>query len=236
MTGFIEFISNNFLHVLPILIAALYATVIILERIRALYFSLPMKGEQKFFDQISEYVMHNRIGNAVAICDRMEKKPLARVVKQGLLRAHQPENLMVNGLELAVAEETQRIQKRTGFLAMIANVATLLGLLGTILGLIAAFQSLGDLDVQQRAAMLAKGISTAMNATMLGLGVAIPCMVAFSFLMNTANQVASSVETGAVRIVDIIKQKHFAAERTAMGGDLPPSGGPQVSGNGSRVA
>jgi hypothetical protein len=102
--------------------------------------------------------------------------------------------------------------------ATIANVATLLGLLGTIAGLIHSFEAVGHADAQQKAALLAAGISTAMNATMLGLGVAIPCMVAFSFLVNRQNQLIGDVDQSAVQILDILKQRYYAAENEAVHG------------------
>jgi biopolymer transport protein ExbB/TolQ len=111
-----------------------------------------------------------------------------------------------------VSRATQAIQRRTQFLATIANVATLLGLFGTIAGLIASFQAVGSADAQQKAALLATGISTAMNATMLGLGVAIPCMVAFSFLMNRTNRLIAEVDQSAVQALDVLKQRFYSAE------------------------
>ncbi len=165
-----------------------------------------------FFDKLQELVMAGKVGEAVALCDRYPTKPVARVVKQALLRAHQPESLIEHGLQLAVADVTGWIQKRTGFLATIANVATLLGLLGTIAGLITSFQAVGGADPQQKSALLAAGISTAMNATMMGLGVAIPCMVAFSFLINKSNRLVSDVESSAIRSLDILKQRYYGVE------------------------
>lgn len=101
---------------------------------------------------------------------------------------------------------------------MIANVATLLGLLGTILGLIQSFEAVGNASAQQRSALLAAGISTAMNATMLGLAVAIPCMVAFSLLVNKSNKLNAEVERAAVRVMEMIKQRYFAGENSPGGG------------------
>lgn len=212
MSDFFDFLRNNFFHVLPILIAGAFAVSIIVERSRALFQAYPIKDTQGFFDRITELVMGGKLGDAMAFCDRYPGKPVAKVVKQALMRAHQPESLIEHGLELAVGEATQHIQRRTSFLATIANVATLLGLFGTIAGLIASFEAVGHADPQQKATLLAAGISTAMNATMLGLGVAIPCMVAFSFLMNRTNRLIAEVDHSAVRTLDILKQRYYAAE------------------------
>ncbi len=212
MVGLTEFISSNFWHVAPILVAGAFAVAIVLERVRALYMVYPIVNEDKFFEGIQDSVMKGKVTDAVAICDRYPSKPVARIVKTALLRAHQPERLIEDGLALVVEDASQKLQRRTSFLAMIANVATLLGLLGTIAGLITSFQAMTEGDAQQKTILLAKGISEAMHATMLGLSVAIPCMVAFSFLANRTNQMISSVESSAVRVMDILKQRYFETE------------------------
>ena len=218
MGNMLDFIKNNLMHVAPILLAGAVAIAIVLERWKALFTSYPIRDQQGFFDKVTELVLSGKTGDAVALCDRFHAKPVARVVKQALLRAHQPEQMIEQGVALAVAESTQMIQKRTSFLATIANVATLLGLLGTIAGLIASFEAVGHADPQQKSALLAAGISTAMNATMLGLGVAIPCMVAFSFLMNRTNKLVGDIDQSAIRALDILKQRYYQAETHATHG------------------
>ncbi len=188
MGNFFDFLRTSFWHVLPILLAGGFALAIILERSRALFSVYPIKNMEGFFERLHDLVMMGKLGEAIGMCDKHPEKPVAKVTKQALLRAHQPEALIEHGLQITVGEVTQAIQKRTSFLATIANVATLLGLFGTIAGLIHSFEAVGHADAQQKAALLAAGISQAMNATMLGLGVAIPCMIAFSFLINRSNR------------------------------------------------
>lgn len=212
----IDFLRTSFWHVLPIMIAGAFAAAIVIERLRALYSTYPIRDTQGFFDKLSDLVMAGKLGEAVALCDRFTEKPAARVAKQALLRAHQPDALIEHGVQLAVGEATQAIQKRTSFLATIANVATLLGLFGTIAGLIHSFQAVGHADAQQKAALLAAGIAQAMNATMLGLGVAIPCMVAFSFLISRTNRLVADVDDAAIRTIDLLKQRYYAAESEAL--------------------
>ncbi|MGK5084950.1 MotA/TolQ/ExbB proton channel family protein [Bdellovibrionota bacterium FG-1] len=196
----------------PIILAGLIAIAIIAERVRALFSTYPIRNPQAFFDKITDLILADKVSDAIQLCDRFNGKPAAQVVKQALLRAHQPETLIEHGLQLSVGEATQAIQKRTSFLATIANVATLLGLFGTIAGLIQSFEAVGHADPQQKAALLASGISQAMNATMMGLAVAIPCMVAFSFLMNKSNRLVADIEHSAIRVLDILKQRYYAAE------------------------
>jgi biopolymer transport protein ExbB/TolQ len=214
--GFIEFMKTSFVHVLPIFIAGAIALAIAAERIVALFKRYPIQNLDAFFARITDLVMSDRVSEAVAICDQMPEKPSAQVVKLALLRAHQPEELIENGLGISVNKAAQSIQKRTQFLATIANVATLLGLLGTIAGLISSFEAVGTADASQKSALLANGISTAMNATMLGLGVAIPCMILFSFLMNRTNRLIAEVDQSAMQAMDILKQKFYAAQEKTL--------------------
>jgi biopolymer transport protein ExbB/TolQ len=216
MSDFFEFMRNNLGHVFPILIAGAFGIAIIIERSIALFQRYPIHNPEAFFDKITDLVMAGKLAEAIAVCERYGDKPAAQVVKQALLRAHQPETLIENGLELAVAKSTQAIQRRTSFLAMIANVATLLGLFGTIAGLISSFHAVGQADAATKSTMLAAGISTAMNATMMGLAVAIPCMVAFSFLMNRTNRLVADVDQSAVAALDILKQRFYSAELGAL--------------------
>ncbi len=220
--GLMEFLKTNFMHVLPILVAGAIALAIAVERLVALFKRYPIQNLDAFYARISDLVMTDRIAEAVAVCDQMPEKPSAQVVKLALMRAHQPEELIETGLGISVNKAAQSIQKRTQFLATIANVATLLGLLGTIAGLIASFQAVGTADASQKSALLANGISTAMNATMLGLGVAIPCMVMFSFLMNRTNRLVAEVDQSAMQAMDILKQKFYAAQETTL---KPVAGG-----------
>lgn len=214
--GFLEFIQGNFFHVLPLLIAGAFAIAIISERVKALFKIYPLKDFEGFFDKLTELVMAGKLGDAINLCDKHPEKPSCQVAKQALLRAHQPESLIENGVELAVGNATQNIQRRTSFLATIANVATLLGLFGTIAGLIHSFEAVGHADPQQKSALLAAGISTAMNATMLGLAIAIPCMVAFSFLINRTNRLVGEVDHAAVRTLDVLKQRYYAGDSEAL--------------------
>ena len=212
----IEFVKNNFWHVSPIIAAAAFAIAIIIERSRALLKRFPMEDTDGFFERVSDLVLKGKVAEAVSVCDRYQEKPAAQVTKQALLRAHQPENLIESGLGISVGKVTEAILGRTSFLATIANVATLLGLFGTIAGLISSFNAVGAADPQQKSALLAAGISTAMNATIMGLGVAIPCMVAFSFLISRSNKLVGEVDSAAMRSLDLLKQRFYAIENDAV--------------------
>lgn len=216
MAELLKFMVENIGHVFPILLSGAFALVIIFERSVALTFSYPMDNLDAFFQRLRSLVMKDAIQEAIALCEQFRAKPVARVVRAGLMRIHQPDTLIENGLQLAVSEAVEKVTARTAFLATIANVATLFGLLGTIIGLVQSFKAVGSASAQMRSALLAQGISTAMNATMLGLGVAIPCMIAYSYFMSRTNKVNSQIDQAAVRTMDLLQQRYFAAETNSL--------------------
>lgn len=209
MGGIFKFIRENFVHVAPILLVGMVGIAITIDRFRALFFVYPLSATSSFFETVQMLVLSDRLSEAIVVCDQYGQKPVAKIVRAGLMRAHQPEEMVEHGLELAVSEASDRIRARTGFLSTIANVSTLLGLLGTILGLVQSFEAVGSANAQARSALLAAGISTAMNATLLGLGVAIPCMIAYSYLINRTNRLNAELNRAAVRVLDLLKQRFF---------------------------
>ena len=97
-------------------------------------------------------------------------------------------------------EENASLDKRTGFLAMLGNVATLTGLLGTITGMIKSFAAVSYANPADKAALLAAGISEAMNATAYGLIAAIPALVAYAILANRANNLSEDLNQSGLKV------------------------------------
>lgn len=103
-------------------------------------------------------------------------------------------------MDEALGQEISMIDKRTGFLAVFGNVATLLGLLGTVTGLIASFSGVTNANPAERALLLGKGISEALNTTAFGLAVAIPALVAYALMQNKTERIVSSITDEASKI------------------------------------
>ena len=114
-------------------------------------------------------------------------------------------------IEMAMEEELMeimpRLEKRTHYLAMLANISTLLGLLGTIQGLIQAFNSVAAVDPSLKAEILSSSISVAMNTTAFGLCSAIPLIVIFSILQAKTTEIVDSLEMATVKFVNLIHKK-----------------------------
>jgi biopolymer transport protein ExbB len=217
--SFLDIVAKDFWHFFPLLFVAVFALGIIIERCWVLYLVYPIKNTKEFFQTIRELVVSNRLHHAIAFCEKYKNKPVSEVVKEALFRAHQPEEVVETGMEIVLSELAQKVQKRVNYLSSVANMATLLGLFGTILGLITAFSGLGDVTSQERSALLAIGISTALYATIGGIGIAIPCMFFYSLLTNQVNKLTAELEQGAYRAVDILRQRLYSggARHSSMG-------------------
>lgn len=219
--NFFDFIIGNLGHTLPLLIVGGAAIAITIERAQALYRVYPMADatKQGFLAKLTELILSNKLDEASRLCEQHPHKPLAQMVKAAVARAHLSEEVIHHGIQYSVGESNQMITKRTSYLATIANVATLLGLFGTILGLIHSFEAVAHADPQQKSALLSAGIATAMNATMMGLGIAIPSMIAFSMLVNKANRIIADLENSSVRVLELLKQRYLVAAEEHEGRD-----------------
>lgn len=135
--------------------------------------------------------------------------PVARIALAALQNDRQDVRTVDDRVQETYLSVVPELQVRTSYLNMLANVATLLGLLGTIIGLIEAFAGVAAADPSKKQALLASGIAVAMNTTAYGLMVAIPCMVSFTVLSARTNNIMSQVESVRSRI------QSWLAARTA---------------------
>ncbi|WP_166268397.1 MotA/TolQ/ExbB proton channel family protein [Marinobacter caseinilyticus] len=111
-------------------------------------------------------------------------------------------------MEEGLMEVLPRLEKRTQYLATLANISTLLGLLGTIIGLIAAFTAVASADPSQKASLLSQSISVAMNTTAFGLMSAIPLLMFHALLQTRTNEIVDSFEMAGVKLLNIISDQN----------------------------
>jgi biopolymer transport protein ExbB/TolQ len=178
---------------------------IIIERFIFLYFKYNINASA-FMAQIQKLVMANNIDRAIKLCNAAPSAALPRVIKAGLTRANKGPDEIQNAVEEATLEIVPIVTKRTTVLQQIANIATLLGLLGTILGLIAAFEALKNPNIpaDQRQSMLAGGIAMAMNTTAFGLIVAIPCLIFQVFLTSVTKKIIDEIDQYSVKLENLL--------------------------------
>lgn len=138
---------------------------------------------------------------------RKIKGPVGEVAKAILSRRDGSEEQLMNAADGAATIALPRLSRRLPFLSMLANSATLLGLLGTIFGLTTAFSAVGAADPAQRSAFLAAGISQALNTTAFGLIVAVPTLLLHGFLVSKVEALVEDVDEASVRIIQAITGK-----------------------------
>ena len=126
------------------------------------------------------------------------------MVEAGLTRANKTEVDISAAIEEAMLEVTPAINKRVAMIAAVANVATLLGLLGTIFGMLDAFRAVADAPADQRSTALARGIGIAMNTTGFGLMVAIPLLASHIFISNLAKKISDEVDLYSVKLENLL--------------------------------
>jgi biopolymer transport protein ExbB/TolQ len=129
---------------------------------------------------------------------------LSRIVKAGLLQVRRTDDVIQSTMDEAALLEVPFLERRTGYLAMLSNVATLMGLLGTVVGLIHSFGAVAKADAATKSTLLAAGISEAMNCTAFGLIVAIPALLAYAVLQSRTQKCVDEINEGSVRIVNLI--------------------------------
>ena len=134
------------------------------------------------------------------------KSPLATVLSYGFAR-HQNNarrEIVESAMEEGIMEVVPQLEQRTHYLATLANVATLLGLLGTIIGLIQAFTAVASADPAEKANLLSASISVAMNTTAFGLCAAIPLLLFHSYLATRTTKLVDSIEMATVKCLNIM--------------------------------
>jgi biopolymer transport protein ExbB len=143
---------------------------------------------------------------------------VARLLGVGLARLGAVRRIddIEKALRANLMEVIPHLEKRTHYLATFANLATLLGLLGTVNGLIHAFTAVGTANPAEKATLLAASISEAMNCTAFGLMVAVPLLFVHSFLQSKTSQLVSSLETGAVKFLTIVADRQSAKAQTRL--------------------
>lgn len=203
MAAIAEAFRDGGVWMYSILVISVFALGVALERFFFLFFKYNMNG-QAFMAQIQKLVMADNVDRAIKLCNAASGRPLSTVLKAGLTRANKGEVEIQNAMEEATMEVVPMIQKRTGSLATLANIATLTGLLGTIVGLIESFEALEKATPENRQRMLSRGIALAMNTTAFGLIVAIPTLLAHMVLSGVTKKLLDEIDMYSVKLENLL--------------------------------
>jgi biopolymer transport protein ExbB/TolQ len=194
----------------PILALMMISWGIVIERI--IYLKKAGIDKEKLLALLKSQIMAGNVQGAVKVCSG-NPTPMTRIIQAGLTKFNRSDAEVQAAMDEAALRELPRIEKRTGYLAMLGNVATLIGLLGTILGLIHSFAGVAGVDPSMKATLLAKGISEAMNCTAFGLITAVPALLMFAVLNGWTQGVLDDINEVSVQVVNLV-----VAHRQAMKG------------------
>ncbi|MEL7369797.1 MAG: MotA/TolQ/ExbB proton channel family protein [Myxococcota bacterium] len=214
-----EAISHAFqeggLGMYPIAVCSIFIFAITIERVQYLFFRASI-SKDAFVQQMRKYILAGNVGKALALCSQ-NPTPLANIIKSGLVKVNKSDAEVQAAMDEASLRELPRLEKRTAYLAMLANVAMLAGLLGTIVGLIGCFSAVAVADPSEKATLLAKGISEAMNCTAFGLITAIPGLLFFSILQGKTQNLIDDINESSVSVLNLVVTNRDKLDLSTLG-------------------
>ena len=191
----------------PIILCSILAFAIVIER---LYYLYKAKIDTKdFMNNIEITIRRNRIAEAIKICEKTPG-PIAHIIKAGVLKHDRSRQEIRESIEDAGHQEVPRLEKHISLLATIGHVSPLLGLLGTVIGMVRAFQIIQEKSVSLNPVSpgdLAGGIWEALLTTVAGLIVAIPTIVAYNYLVSKVEEFVLEMERSATEVINILSQR-----------------------------
>ena len=195
-----DYFSKGGPMMIVIFLVSLFGTAMFFERGYGLYLQAKLDAGP-FLDKVLRHVERREFRRALDACNVPTKHPLTAVVRAGVLRANRREKEIERAMEKEMLAALPNLQKRVALMSLLANSATLLGLLGTIFGLIGAFNSVAMASAAERQEALAGGISTAMYTTAFGITVAVPLLFFHHFLSKRAENITMEIEEGASSVL-----------------------------------
>lgn len=202
----IRFFQEGGFFMYPISIILVIGLIIALERYA--YLAMAKRSNREDFNKLHQMISGRDFKNALKFASE-SKSAMANMIGAGLVRLgrRQPREEIEYAMEEGLLETMPRLEKRTQYLATLANVSTLLGLLGTIIGLIAAFTAVASADPAQKASLLSQSISVAMNTTAFGLIAAIPLLLIHSVLQTKTNEIVDSFEMAGIKVMNLLSDR-----------------------------
>lgn len=175
---------------------------------RFIYIMKTQGKTNKVWKNITPMLQANDFDRAYDAVQKI-KTPLSTVLQYGFARhKNNAKREMIDAaMEEGIMEVTPDLEQRTHYLATLANIATLLGLLGTIIGLIQAFTAVASADPAEKADLLSASISVAMNTTAFGLTAAIPLILIHSYLATRTTKLVDNLEMAAVKCLNLISEE-----------------------------
>lgn len=206
METIVRFFQEGGAFMLPIAIIMIIGLAIALER--WLFLMKETSSNRAAFNDLFPLLQKRDFRSALNYANDSESK-IGHIFATAIARipGSQRREEIEYALEEGLMEAIPQLEKRTQYVATLANIATLLGLLGTIMGLIAAFTAVANAAPADKAALLSQSISVAMNTTAFGLMAAIPLLLLHSYLQTKTNEIVDSIEMAGVKFLNIITER-----------------------------
>ncbi len=205
--GYGNFVAHAFCQGGPVMYLIAFCGVIVLMLIIERLMSLQRLTVDKISlnENLFAMLLRGDLKQAVAFCDS-RPTPLTNTLKSGLIQVmnRRPDEEIQVAMDASVLRETPRLEGWTSFLAVFGNVAVLIGLLGTIIGLITSFAGVAKADQATKAAQLSQGIAEALNCTAFGLLVAICAIVAFGYFQIKIGRAISDMQESSMTLLNLV--------------------------------
>jgi len=209
-----NFIKEGGFASLLVVGVAIMCGAIAVERMVRIQFQYGINS-RAFMAKLKKYILSDNIDRAISLCNSRPQALLPRVLKAGLTRAKDTPADIQNAIDEATLECLPKLEARSLYLPTLANLSTLIGLFGTILGLIMAFRASGDaVDAVTRQTFLQKSIAIAMHTTALGIFVAIPTLFVHAVIQSKINSIISDIDQYSVKLINLLS----AAAKQSGGG------------------
>jgi biopolymer transport protein ExbB/TolQ len=202
----VTFFQNGGVFMFPIVLILALGAAIALER--WLYLTVTKTKNKAVWNAVTPHLKTGNFAGALQVTTR-SSAAIAQIMTYGLnrIRSARRREDVEQAMEESLMEILPRLEKRTHYLATFANMATLMGLLGTIIGLIDAFTAVSNANPAEKAELLSASISIGMNCTAFGLMVAIPLVLIHSWLQTKTTDIVDSLEMASVKFLNAITER-----------------------------
>ncbi len=207
----VSFFQSGGVFMYPIVVVLALGLAISIERY--IYLSKTSLSNRMVWKKITPFIKAGKFQEAVSVTSK-SKSAIGTILTYGLYRIKSAARRddIEKAMEESLMEVMPRLEKRTHYLATFANMATLLGLLGTIIGLIRAFTAVAAANPAEKADMLSASISVAMNTTAFGLMVAIPLLLVHTVLQSKTTEIVDSLERVSVKFLNAVDERRQEAQ------------------------
>jgi biopolymer transport protein ExbB len=185
----------------PILATSIVVLAIIIER--AVYLVKASIDKDKLLALLKSQVMSGNVQGAIKVCSG-NPTPMTRIIQAGLMKFNKSDAEVQAAMDEAALRELPLLNRRTPYLAMLANMATLFGLFGTIVGMIRSFGGAAAADPTTKSTLLAEGIAEAMNCTAFGISVAVLSLIGYAFLNGKTQALTDDINEVTVQVVNLV--------------------------------